>query len=157
VTDFYQRLAEKDWPLPEPRPPRGLFLPAVLHDGILTVSGKTSGSGRWACKGKAGGTVSVDQAFLGARQAVLNALAAAQEVLGDLNRVERVIRLTGYVNSTEDFGEQPEVMNGASEVLVTLFGEAGRHARTALGVAALPSGATVEVDLYLAVRAVPAG
>lgn len=150
--NVYDRLKELGWEVPPASPPRGKFVPAVLHNGILTVSGKTSGSGPWACKGKAGRDVSVEQAALGARQAVLNALTSVEQVLGDLNRVERVIRLTGYINSEPEFGNQPEVLNGASDVLLELFGEAGQHARTAIGVAALPSGATVEVDLYFAVR-----
>lgn len=150
--DVYERLRAAGMELPEPAPPRGLYVPAVLHNGILTVSGRTSGSGPWACRGKVGAGVTLEQAAMGARQAVLHALAAAHQVLGDLNRVVRVIRLTGYVNSDPSFGQQPEVMNGGSEVLHVAFGEAGRHARSAIGVAALPADATVEVDLWLAVR-----
>ena len=150
--DVYTRLKELGWEIPEARSSSSLFLPGVVHNGILTLSGKTSGSGRWSCKGKLESEVSIEEAQLGARQAVLNALSSVQQVLGDLNRVERVIRMTGYVNCDPAFGNQPEVMNGGSEALIALFGEAGQHARTAIGVAALPSGATVEIDLYLAVK-----
>jgi enamine deaminase RidA (YjgF/YER057c/UK114 family) len=148
----YERLRAQGWELPAVKAARGPFLPGVLHNGILTVSGRTSSSGPFASMGKAGINVTLEQATLGARQALLHALTAAQQVIGDLNRVERVIRLTGYVNAGPDFTQQPEVINGASEALIALFADAGEHARTAVGVASLPSGATVEVDLYLAVR-----
>lgn len=148
----YERLRAQGWELPEVKASRGPFLPGVLHNGILTISGRTSSSGPFASVGRVGTTVTVEQAALGARQALLQALTAAQQVIGDLNRVERVIRLTGYVNAGPDFTQQPEVINGASEALIALFGDSGQHARTAVGVASLPSGATVEVDLYLAVR-----
>ena len=102
-------------------------------------------------RGRLGEEVSVEEGYQAARIACLNALAAVAGVV-DLDRIERVVKVTGYVASAPGFDRQPAVVNGASDILVELFGEAGRHARAAVGVAALPAGAPVEIELVLLVR-----
>jgi enamine deaminase RidA (YjgF/YER057c/UK114 family) len=100
-------------------------------------------------KGKVGKDITVEEAYEAAKLSALNCLAAAKSVLGSLNRVERVVKVNGYVNSAPGFTEQAKVMNGASDLLVQIFGENGRHARTSVGVAELPQNISVEVDLVL--------
>jgi enamine deaminase RidA (YjgF/YER057c/UK114 family) len=112
-------------------------------DGVLVATGRV---------GAGAGSVDPAEAAGLARICALNALAAAASVIGDLDQVERVVKLVGFVASDPDFTGQPAVVNGASELLVEVFGEAGRHARSAVGVAALPLGAPVEIELVLAVR-----
>jgi enamine deaminase RidA (YjgF/YER057c/UK114 family) len=151
--DVYTRMRELGIALPPVPTAVGTYLPGKLWHDTLYVSGQTPTDGdRPILQGKVGDTISVAEAYQGARLAVLACLAKAAAVLGDLNRVEQVLRVTVYVNSAPDFDQQPAVGNGASDTLVALFGEAGRHARTSIGVAALPSGACVEVDLILGVR-----
>ena len=148
----YERLAEQGWELPPFVFPKGSFVPAVLHNGILTVSGRVSdGAGPWACSGKVGREATLEQGYLGARQALLNSLASIESVLGDLNRVTRFVRLAGYVNSVPEFDNPGGVIDGASDAILTLFGDRGQHARTSIGVATLPRNATVEIDLVLVV------
>ena len=112
------------------------------------ISGQTcyTAEGSLAATGKLGTTVSVEQGVAAARQCAVNLLAVAQLALGDLDRIARVVRLGGFVNSAPDFTQGPLVLNGASDLMVALFGERGRHARTTVGVAALPGDAAVEVD-----------
>jgi enamine deaminase RidA (YjgF/YER057c/UK114 family) len=101
-------------------------------------------------KGKVGKDVTVEDAYEAAKLAALNCLAAAKSVLGTLDRIERVVKVNGYVNSAPGFTEQAKVMNGASDLLAQIFGEKGRHARTSVGVSELPLNISVEVDLVLA-------
>jgi enamine deaminase RidA (YjgF/YER057c/UK114 family) len=100
-------------------------------------------------KGKVGKDITVEEAYEAAKLSALNCLAAAKSVLGSLDRVERVVKVNGYVNSAPGFTDQAKVMNGASDLLVQIFGENGRHARTSVGVAELPQNISVEVDLVL--------
>lgn len=151
--DVYARMKEHGITLPPVPTAVGTYLPGKLWGNTLYISGQTPTDGdRPILIGKVGATISVAEAYQGARIAVLACLAKAAAVLGDLNRVEQVLRLGVYVNSAPGFGQQPAVGNGASDTLVAIFGEAGRHARTSIGVAELPSGACVEVDLVLGVR-----
>jgi enamine deaminase RidA (YjgF/YER057c/UK114 family) len=103
--------------------------------------------GRFTCIGKVGRDLSVEQGYEAARMVALNCLASARSVLGDLDRITRVLKLLAMVNCTEDFTEQPKVINGASDLLVQLFGESGRHARSAVGMQALPFGIAVEIEM----------
>ncbi|MDQ3548010.1 MAG: RidA family protein, partial [Chloroflexota bacterium] len=96
--------------------------------------------------------VSVDEAYEAARSTTLNLLASAKEALGDLDRIKRVIKVLGMVNSAPDFGDQPKVINGFSDLMVELFGENGRHARSAVGMAALPGQIPVEIEMILEVE-----
>ena len=112
--------------------------------------------GRLAVKGKIGAEVDIDTGYDAARIAALNALAAIKSVIGDLDNVDQVVKVTGFVNSTPDFTDQPKVINGASEFLHEVFGQRGAHARSAVGVAALPMDTPVEIELIVRTRQVDA-
>lgn len=149
-----RRLEELGLVLPPAPQPRGSYVPAVVHGALCFIAGQLpfDENGEVALSGKLGREVSVEQGQQGARLATLNALAAAAATVGRLDAIERVVRVTGYVNSSEDFAEQHLVVNGASDLLRELFGDQGTHARTSIGVNALPLGAAVEVELVVAVR-----
>jgi enamine deaminase RidA (YjgF/YER057c/UK114 family) len=108
--------------------------------------------GRLICRGALGANVTVEQGYQAARVCALNALSVLRAELGSLDRIERVLTVTGFVASVAGFHDQPAVVDGASHVLHELFGEAGRHTRSAIGVAALPRGGAVEVEVAVAVR-----
>ncbi|MBE0476916.1 MAG: RidA family protein [Coriobacteriia bacterium] len=136
--------------LPAPPAPKGSYVPAVLAGGLVFTAGQLPVlDGALLTSGRVGAEVSEGTARTCARQAALNALAAAA-VVCSLDEVTAVVKLVGYVASAERFQARPAVVDGASEVLLTAFGERGRHAREAVGVAALPLGAPVEVSLILA-------
>ncbi|MBI4497395.1 MAG: RidA family protein [Chloroflexi bacterium] len=144
------RLAELGITLPEPAQPRGLYTPAVRSGNLLFISGQLpTREGTLVQSGKLGRDLTVEQGQQAARQAVLNALAITQQELGGLDAVRRVVRMVVYVASAEGFVEQPQVANGASQVLIDLFGEQGRHARVAMGAAELPANAPVEIELLV--------
>lgn len=155
MTSIAARLAELDIELPEVATPAGAYVPAVLVGSLLYTAGQLPFvDGALPATGKVGagsGLVSADDAHAYARQAALNALAAAQSVLGDLDRVKRVVKVTGFVASDPSFSGQPGVINGASNVLGEIFGDAGVHARSAVGVAVLPLDSPVEVEIILEV------
>lgn len=133
--------------------PRFLYLPGVLVDDILFVSGQTPEvNGKMQYAGVVGETIDVETAKKAARLAALNCLGEAEAVLGNLDKIERIVRVIGYVRSAKGFGEQPLVMNGASELLIEIFGERGKHARAALGVSELPFGACVEMEMIMKIR-----
>ncbi len=139
------RLKARNIALPALRPPLGNYVYAVQTGSLLFVSGTVS-----LAKGKVGKDLTADQAYQAARQAGLMSLARAQSVIGSLDRVKRVVKVTGMVNCAEDFGDQPKVMDGVSDLLVEVFGDAvGKHARAAVGMAALPNNGAVEVELIL--------
>ena len=124
------------------------YVPYVRTGNILVVSGQLcfDGDGKLAATGKLGGGVSIDSGQQAARACAVNLLAQVKGALGDLDRVVRVVRLGGFINSTPDFLDGPKVMNGASDLMVAVFGDKGRHARTTVGVAVLPADAAVEVE-----------
>ncbi len=147
-----QRLAGLGLSLPEVPAPVAAYVPAVHCGSLVWTSGQLPmRDGRVAATGKVGADVDVETAATLARICVLNALAAVKAELGDLDRVRRVVKVVGYVASTPQFTGQPQVVNGASELLGEVFGESGRHARSAVGVAALPLDAPVEVELVVEV------
>jgi enamine deaminase RidA (YjgF/YER057c/UK114 family) len=130
--------------------PVGAYSPAAISGNLVFTSGQLPFvDGALPATGKVGAEVSAADAAGYARTCVLNALAAAQSVIGSLDRVTRVVKVTGFVASAPDFTGQPAVLNGASTVLGDIFGEAGTHARSAVGVAVLPLDAPVEVELIL--------
>lgn len=147
------RLRELELELPPVPVPVANYVP-VRHAGDLAfTSGQTpTHGGVLQSRGKLGSDVTIEQGQSAARQAVLNCLAALKADLGSLDKVAAVVKLTGYVASAEGFGEQPVVVNGASVLLEEIFGDIGKHARAALGVAELPGGAPVEVELIVQVR-----
>jgi enamine deaminase RidA (YjgF/YER057c/UK114 family) len=150
---FETRLQELGLVLPAPGTPAGLYSPVVQTGSLLFVSGQIpSRDGAPAGRGKLGRDVTVEQAADLARLCAVNGLAQVRAYLGSLDRVVRVVRVGGFVASAEGFTDQPKVINGASQLLLDLFGEAGRHARTAVGVAELPFGVPVEVEFLFEVR-----
>jgi len=147
------RLAELGIVLPEPAAPVAAYVPAVEAGGLLHISGQLPFIDGVLVTGRLGEDVSLEQGYAAARACGLMILAQARAALGSLDRVERVVKLGGFVNSAGGFTDQPKVMNGASELMAEVFGDAGKHARSAVGVPVLPLGAAVEVDAILGVRA----
>ncbi|HEY6747502.1 MAG TPA: RidA family protein [Mycobacteriales bacterium] len=141
------RMAELGIELPEVAPPAGSYVPAVRTGSLVYTSGQVARS--WS--GKVGAEVSAEDANTAARDCALNALAAIDALVG-LDSVVRVVKVVGFVASAPGFTGQPGVINGASDVLAEIFGEAGQHARSAVGVAELPLGVPVEVELIVEVR-----
>ena len=149
-----QRLAELKLELPNPASPMANYVPAVRSGNLLFLSGQIcQWNGERRFVGKLGSEISIEQGKEAAKLCGLNLLAQAKRALdGDLDRVVRVVRVGGFVNAAPDFVDQPQVVNGASDLMVAVFGDAGRHARTAVGVGSLPGGAAVEIDAVLEVR-----
>lgn len=143
-----QRLTKLGIVLPAAPSPSANYVPYVRSGNLIVVSGQVcyGADGKLVAKGQLGGEVSIEEGRKAARACGLNLLAQLKAAVGDLDRVVRVVRLGGFINSTASFGEGPKVMNGASDLMVEVFGEKGRHARTTVGVAALPGGAAVEVE-----------
>jgi len=134
--------------LPEPKAPMANYVPFVRSGALLTVSGQVcfGADGKLVAKGQLGGGVSIEDGQKAARACAINLLAQVKAAIGDLDKVSRVIRLGGFINSAPGFTEGPKVMNGASDLMVEAFGDKGRHARSTVGVAALPADAAVEVE-----------
>ena len=148
------RLKELKLVLPQAAAPVANYVPAVRSGDLLFIAGQIcQWQGERRFIGKLGREISLEQGREAAQLCGLNLLAQAKAALGgDLDRVLRCVRLGAFVNSTEDYKEQPQVANGASDLMVNVFGDAGRHARTAVGVSALPGGVAVEVDAIFEVR-----
>ena len=147
------KLAELGLTLPEPAAPVAAYVPVVVANGLAHVSGQVSMQDGVLIRGRLGEDISLTLGIEAARACGLMILAQLKAALGDLSRVERVVKLGAFVNSTADFIDHPKVANGASELMVAVFGEAGRHARAAVGVPSLPLGVAVEIDAVVAVRA----
>jgi len=143
-----KRLAELGIVLPEPVAPVANYVPFVRTGNFMVVSGQLclDAEGKLVAKGQLGGGVSVDEGVKAARACAINILAQLKAALGDLDKIARVVRLGGFINSAPGFPDGPKVMNGASDLMVAVFGDKGRHARTTVGVAALPLDAAVEVE-----------
>ena len=143
-----KKLADLGITLPPPGAPAGNYVPYVVVGDIAYMAGQVAReAGKMKYVGKLGRELSVEQGAAAAKLCAVNLLAQLKAACGgDLDRVERCVRLTGYVNSTPDFLEHPKVVNGASDLMVAVFGERGQHARTALGVAALPLDSATEVE-----------
>ena len=147
------RLAELGITLPVPAAPVAAYVPTVEAGGFLYVSGQVSFVDGALVKGRLGENVTLEDGVIAARGCGLMLLAQAQAALGSLDRIARVVKLGAFIASTPDFTDQPKVANGASELMVAVFGDAGKHARSAVGVPCLPLGAAVEVDAIVAVSA----
>ena len=148
MSSYEETLAELGLTIPEVAAPVANFVPYVVTGNLVYVSGQIPiEDGKIDFVGKLGRDFDVEQGREAARLCALNVLSVIRRACGgDLDRVSRCVRLGGFVNSTDEFTAQPEVMNGASDLLVAVFGERGRHARTAVGVSALPRGVAVEVE-----------
>jgi len=142
------RLAGLGINLPSPRSPIANYVPFVLSGKQLFVSGQIcfGADGKMVAAGQLGASVSIEAGQQAARACATNLLAQVKAALGDLDRVARVVRLGGFVNSAVGFADGPKVMNGASDLMVEVFGDKGRHARTTVGVSALPADAAIEVE-----------
>ncbi|WP_420132423.1 RidA family protein [Rhodopseudomonas sp.] len=143
-----QKLTAQGIVLPEPTSPVANYVGFVRTGNLLVVSGQIcfDAEGKLIAKGKLGANVSIEDGNAAARGCAINLLAQLKAALGDLDKVVRVVRLGGFINSTPDFTDGPKVMNGASDLMVAAFGDKGRHARTTIGVASLPADAAVEVE-----------
>lgn len=147
------RIAALGLVLHGPHPPHDPLDAVVVHGGIARTSGQLPRiDGTLTCRGRLGDDVTVEQGYAAARVCALNALAVLRAALGTLDRVERIVTVTGFVACVAGFEQQPAVIDGASHVLVEVFGAAGRHTRSAIGVAALPRGGAVEIEVTAAVR-----
>ena len=146
------RLAELGITLPTAAAPVAAYVPVVEAGGLAYVSGQVSFVDGTLVKGRLGEDLSLEQGIEAAQGCGLMILAQLKAALGSLDRVERVVKLGAFINSAGDFTDQPKVANGASELMVAVFGDAGKHARAAVGVPALPLGCAVEVDAIVAVR-----
>lgn len=146
------RLAELGITLPTPAAPVANYVPAVLTGNTLYISGQLPvGPEGLKAIGQCAGPDDVPAAVEAARLCAINLLAQAKLALGSLDRISRVVKLTAFVNSAAGFGDQPKVVNGASDLFVAVLGDAGRHARSAVGVSGLPFGALVEIDAVIEV------
>ncbi len=147
------KLKELGITLPTPPTPMANYVPGVLVGSLLFLSGHgpIRTAGQPSARGKVGRDLTVDEGYQAAREVGLNLLASARTILGSLDRVKRVVKVLGMVNSTEGLGDQPKVINGFSDLMVAVFGDRGRHARSAVGMAALPVGIPVEIEMILEV------
>ncbi len=156
MSDIDARLAELGLDIPDLVPPVAAYVPAMIHGDLVYTAGQLPFiSGVLPATGKVGeghGLVPAADAKEYAKTAVLNALAAVKSAIGSLDRVTQIVKVTGFVASDPSFSGQPGVINGASETLVEIFGDAGRHARSAVGVSVLPLDAPVEVEIIVAFR-----
>ena len=145
-----QRISDLGIVLPQVATPAGAYVPAVVSGNLVFTAGQIPlVEGKLVATGKVGKDLSAEQAREIARICALNAVAAVKSVLGDLDRVKKIVKVVGFVASAPDFSQQPAVVNGASELLEQIFGDKGIHARSAVGVAVLPLDAPVEVELIV--------
>ncbi len=149
-----EKLTQMGLTLPTPAAPAGNYIGAVRVGNLLFVSGHgPRRQGESYITGKVGRDLTTEQAYEVAKIVMLSCLASVKREIGDLDRVKRIVKLLGMVNCTEDFTEQPKVINGASDLLVTLYGDAGRHARSAVGMQQLPMSIPVEIEMIVEVEA----
>lgn len=148
-----QRLKGLGIDIPEPNPPRFSYLPVVQTGNLAFTSGQLClKDGKLIYQGKVGDELTIEQGQEAARQCAINGLAVLRAHLGSLDRIKRVVKLLGFVNSSPGFTKQPLVINGASDFLIEVFGEKGKHARSAVGVNELPSNTPVEIEFIVEVE-----
>ena len=148
------RIKELGITLPQPAKPVGNYIPGVRVGTLLYLSGHgpVRVDGQPTARGKVGRDLSTEEAYKVAREVGINLLGSARVILGSLDKVKRIVKVLGMVNSADGFGEQPKVINGFSDLMVEVFGENGRHARSAVGMAELPMGIPVEIEMILEVE-----
>ena len=154
MPEIEDKLKELGLELPPPRAPgAGNIIPSVRTGNLVYLSGTGPGlpGGGLLHTGKLGADVTVEQGYDCARQTMLNLLTNLKGAIGDLDKVSRIVKLLAMVNSTPDFGDTPRVANGASDLLINLYGERGRHARSAVGMATLPGGMPIEIEMIVEV------
>lgn len=147
-----KRLKELGIELPTVSGPVANYVNAVRSGNLMFLSGKGPGYGAERVSGKVGADMTWEEAKVHARSTGLNLIAVMKDELGDLDRVTRIVKVLGMVNCTPEFGQQPQVINGCSDLFVEVFGDRGRHARSAVGMAGLPSGIPVEIECIIEVR-----
>ena len=147
-----EKLAELGIVLPVAAVPAFQYVPVTIHERLAFVSGQLPRDGDRIVTGKVGADIGIEQAQDAARLCILQALACLGQALGSLDRVEKILKVTGFVASAPGFNLQPKVIDAASELLGQVFGDAGKHARSAIGVAELPRNASVEIELIAALR-----
>ena len=151
--DIEKKLEDLKIRLPQAPKPVANYIPAVRVGNLLFVSGHGPyDDGKTKLSGKLGKELSIEEGYQVARNVALNCLASVKSALGDLNKIRRVVKLLGMVNCTEEFKDPPKVINGASDLLVEIFGDPGRHARSAVGMQALPNGIPVEIEMILEIE-----
>ncbi|MDF0726507.1 RidA family protein [Cytobacillus sp. S13-E01] len=143
-----QRLEEMGLTLPSPRASAGNYVSCVRTGNLLF----TAGQGTDEYRGRLGEDVTIEVGYEAAKQCMLNLLTVIKQEVGELNKVKRIVKILGFVNSTSDFTDQPKVMNGASDLLVQVFGERGKHGRSAVGMAQLPHNNAVEVEMVIEIE-----
>ena len=154
MSDIETRLAERGVTLPDAPPPAANYVPFVVVGSTVYVSGQISQAGGALIKGRLGDGMSVEDGAAAAKTCAISLLAQVRKACGgDLSRLVRAVKLTGFVNSTSDFTDQPRVINGASDFLVAVLGEPGRHARSAVSAVSLPLGVAVEIEGIFEIRA----
>lgn len=141
-----QNIADLMLALPQPAKPVANYVPFVISGNLIFVSGQVSTNRGGLIKGRLGDTMSIEEGQVAAQACGLNLLAQCKAAIGDLSMIARVVKLGGFVNATPDFEDVPTVINGCSDLMVNVFGEAGRHARFAVGSPVLPMGVAVEID-----------
>jgi len=145
-----QKLNELGLTLPQPSKPVANYLPAVKTGNLLFVSGHGPyNDGSTKISGKVGRELTIEEGYQAARNVTLNCLASIKDTIGDLDKVKRIVKLLGMVNCTDDFKDQPKVINGCSDLLVAIFEDVGKHARSAVGMQALPNQIPVEIEMIL--------
>jgi enamine deaminase RidA (YjgF/YER057c/UK114 family) len=149
TVDFDRKLKELGIELPSASPPAANYVKAVRVGNVLYLSGHAAVSG---FRGKLGKDMTTEQGYQAARSTAISAIATLEQELGDLNKVKRIVKVMGMVNSTPDYTEQHLVVNGFSDLMVAVFGDKGRHARSAVGMGALPFNFAVEIDLVVEVE-----
>ena len=143
-----ERLSVLDIILPTPPKPAGSYMPVVKTGNLMFVSGQIPmKEGKVVFQGKVPINISLEDAQKAAKLCIINALAQLKAELGTLDKISKIVKVSGFVNSSQDFVEQPKIINAASDLLFEIFGDKGRHSRIALGVASLPLNSTVEIDL----------
>lgn len=148
-----ERLKELGIKLPAPPKPLGVYVPTVRVGSLVYVAGmKASIDGEMKFKGKVGKDLTLEEGYEAAKICAMNCLAALKAEIGSLDKVERIVQVMGFVNSAEGFNQQPKVVNGASELLVKIFGERGQHARIAVGSNELPEDSPVEVAMIVKLK-----
>lgn len=145
-----ERLTAAGVTIPDVPIPLAAYVPGLISDNLVYTSGQLPmANGQLAFKGRLGENVTMEDGYAAAKQCACNCLGVVKSLIGDLDRVTRVVKVVGFVNSSADFEAQPKVINGASELLQLAFGDIGAHARSAVGVAALPLGAMCEVEIVV--------
>jgi len=153
MSGYEKKLTEMGISLPRTPKPEAAYVPAKKIGDLVFCSGQgPSVEGELIHTGKVGVEKTVEQGYEAAKICAINCLAAVRDLVGSLDKVEEIVQVRGFVNSAPDFGQQPEVVNGASEFLEKIFGEKGKHARCALGTSSLPRDITVEVEMIVKVK-----